>query len=79
MKISYRLMRYQHPCLYSKLLSIARQLNKSFFTKFLARNIFKVLIVCNICGKDCGMDSVVSSIGFTCWKCHDKYCITCKK
>lgn len=38
----------------------------------LTKKIWKILILCNYCGRDCGFDSVVSEYGFTCWDCLER-------
>jgi hypothetical protein len=38
----------------------------------LSRVIWRILIVCNHCGRDVGFNSVVSKYGFNCWDCHNR-------
>lgn len=55
-------------------LIIKKKIFKSLGDYFyrIARYFWSITTVCNYCGKDVGFNSVVSSYGFTCWKCKER-------
>jgi hypothetical protein len=45
----------------------------AYFFRNISRFFFRHCGLCNRCGIDCGMNSVINKHGFLCWRCHDYY------